>query len=86
MQAGAAAGGMLLRNPPQVDAVNTQNPPFTRAAPAIVDTMQAPRFGHTVAVELEDAKPQLDSGSHPATVCPALYASERSAPEPEHAP
>ena len=85
MQAGAAAGGMLFRNPPQDDAVNTPNPPFARAAPAIVDTMQAPRFGHAVAVELEGAKLQLDSASHRSTVCPALYASEHSAPDPEHA-
>ena len=77
---------MLFRNPPQDDAVNTPNSPFALAAPAVVDTMQTPRCGHAVAVELEDAKLRLDSGSHRSTVCPALYASEHGAPEPGHAP
>ena len=86
MQAGAAAGGMLFRNPPQDDAVNTPNPPFALAAPAVVDTMQTPRCGHAVAVELDGARPQSGSGSERSTVCPALYASEHGAPEPGHAP
>lgn len=77
---------MPFRNSPQDDTVKIQNPPSTLAAPADVDTMQARRFGHAVAVELADAKLQVDSGSHRSTARPAPYASERSAPEPEHAP
>lgn len=86
MQAGAAAEGTRFRNPPQEDAVNTPNPFFPLAAPAVVDAMQAPRFRHAVPVALEGARLRLDSGSHRSAAGPARSASEPGAPEPERAP
>jgi hypothetical protein len=81
-----AAAAVRFGNPPRHAAMNAPMSCITPVAQAIVDTMQAPRFGHAVAVELADANLQVDSGSHRSTACPAPYASARSAPEPEQAP